>query len=311
MGVICLVSAEPGAGKTAICAGIGKYLLGEGKKAGYLKPLSSGENDTDVTFIRSVLGLADVVNEPDMLKGKDIVLVEGSLGPDANDSVSQAAYGAVKEMKARVIAVESYTGQASKYVDSYKGFGDALAGVIINKVPQSQTASTIEKTKTAFEAEGISVLGVIPESRNLLAITVGELAQTICGEILNNSEKSGELIENYMLGAMVVDSGLDYFSRKINKAAIIRQDRPDMQLAALETSTRCLVLSNNTASPPYAVLQRAEIKGVPIISTDCATADVIEIIENSLAKTRCNQEKKVPALAALIKQNVDLKVFAE
>ena len=117
-------------------------------------------------------------------------------------------------------------------------------------------------------------------------------------------------MENYMLGAMVVDSGLDYFARKNNKAAIIRLDRPDMQLAALETPTRCLVLSGGTATPPYAVLQRAEIKGVPVITTDCSTTDVIDIIEESLGKARCDQAKKVPALAEMIKQNIDLKIFA-
>ena len=61
-----------------------------------------------------------------------------------------------------------------------------------------------------------------------------------------------------MLGAMVVDSGLDYFGRKSNKAAIIQQDRPDMQLAALETPTSCLVLSGSSQPPIYSVLQKAE-----------------------------------------------------
>ena len=310
MGVVYLVSAEKAAGKTAICAGIGKYLTGEGKKVGYLKPLSSGENDTDVIFIRSVLGLADVINEPDMLKGKDVVLVEGTVGPNASDSVSQAAYSAVKEMKARVIAIESYTGQASGYIDSYKGFGDSLAGVIINKVPQSQLEQVAEKTKAEFEAAGITVLGLVPENRSLLSITVGELAQGICGNILNNSEKKDELVENYMLGAMVVDSGLDYFGRKINKAAVIRLDRPDMQLAALETPTRCLILSGGSATPPYTVLQKAEIKEIPVIATDCSTGDVIDIVEESLVKARCNQAKKIPTLVEMIKQNLDLNVFA-
>jgi hypothetical protein len=310
LGVIYLVSAESAAGKTAICAGIGKYLTGEGRSVGYLKPLSSGENDTDVTFIRSVLGLAEVVKEPDMLKGKDVVLVEGTVGPDAADSISQATYGAAKEMKAKVIAVESYTGQASGYIDSYKGFGNSLAGIIINKVPQSQLKQITEKTKAEFEAAGIAVLGLIPESRSLLSITVGELAQSLNGNILNSSEKTDELVDNYMLGAMVVDSGLDYFNRKTNKAAVIRLDRPDMQLAALETPTRCLVLSGGSASPPYTVLQRAEIKGIPIITTDCSTSDVIDIVEESLIKARFSQAKKVPALAEIIKQNVDLKVFA-
>ena len=86
-----------------------------------------------------------------------------------------------------------------------------------------------------FNNAGIPVLGEIPEDRALLTITIGEVAAAIQGEILNNAEKSPELVENIMLGAMSVDSGLEYFGRKGNKAVIVKNDRPDLQLAALET----------------------------------------------------------------------------
>jgi BioD-like phosphotransacetylase family protein len=311
LGVIYIVSAEESAGKTAICAGLGKYLMAEGKKVGYLKPLASGKSDADgdAAFMRRVLGISDDVKAPDIIRGKDVVLVEGTLGPDAGDSISQATYGAAKEMKAKAIAVEAYSGQASGFVDSYQGFGDGILGVIINKVPQSQLKSVGDKAGAGFEAAGIKVLGVIPENRALLAMTVGELADNIKGEILNSADKSAELVDNYMLGAMVVDSGLDYFGRKSNKAAIIRQDRPDMQLAALETPTRCLVLSGNGEAPLYNVLQKAEIRGIPIISTETETDDIVAIIEDALSKSKLGQENKLPILAEMVKQNLDIKTL--
>ncbi len=124
-----------------------------------------------------------------------------------------------------------------------------------------------------------------------LAITVGELAESIGGKIINHPEKSGELVENYMLGAMVVDSGLDYFNRKRNKAAIIRQERLDMQLAALETPTTCLVLSGGDKAPAYRVLQRAESRGIPIITTKASVSDIVTYIDNKLVKTRANRKR--------------------
>ena len=243
------------------------------------------------------------------MKSADIVLVEGTVGPDAVDSISKAVYDSARKMKAKVIVIEPYTGQSSGYIEAYKGFGDNLAGIIINKVPQSQMEKTREMAGAAFAEAGITLLGVIPENRRLLGVTVNELAESLSGRILNNEDKSGALVENYMLGAMVVDSGLDYFGRKLDKAAIIRHDRPDMQLAALETSTRCLVLGGNNTEPVYNVLQRAEIKGVPVITTEHTTGDIIGIIEESLAKNRCRQANKLPALAEMVKQNLDLKVF--
>jgi len=110
-----------------------------------------------------------------------------------------------------------------------------------------------------------------------------------------------------MLGAMIVDSGLEYFGRKTNKAAIVRQDRPDMQLAALETPTRCLVLTGSQQPPVYNVRQRAESRGIPIITTAAATGDIVAGIEDSLAKARLNQAKKLDRLAELVKQNLDMK----
>ncbi len=311
MGVLYIVSAEEGAGKTAICAGLAINLLNAGKKVGYLKPQAAekGQADGDIDFMRKVLGLSDVVNAPDVIKGRDIVLVEARLGQSAGDTVSKATYGAAKEMKAKAIAVEAYSGQTSRFVDVYQGFGESLLGVVLNKVPQSQLKRVREEATAQFSKSGIKVLGVVPENRVLLAITVGELAESIQGKILNSAERSGELVENYMLGAMVVDSGLDYFGRKSNKAAVIRQDRPDMQLAALETPTKCLVLSGSSQPPVYNVLHKAESKGIPIITTETNISDIVTSIENALMKTRFNQEKKLAKLAEIVKQNLDLKAI--
>jgi BioD-like phosphotransacetylase family protein len=312
LGVLYVVSAEEAAGKTAICAGLGSLLQSSGKKVGYLKPLAGekGGADGDIAFMRQVLGLSGDADKGEASQDKDVVLVEGMVGPSADDAVSQTIYGAAREMSARVIAVAVYSGQPSKYIESYQGFGESLLGVVLNKVPQSQLKRVQGEASKQFGAAGIKVLGVIPEDRVLLALTVGELADAIQGKIRNSAEKSAELVENFMLGAMVVDSGLDYFGRKSQKAAIVRQNRPDMQLAALETSTRCLVLSAGSEPPIYSVLEKAENRGIPIVSTETATGDIVTGIEEALRKSRFHQEKKLSKLTEIMRQNLDLKAIA-
>jgi BioD-like phosphotransacetylase family protein len=297
LGVLYVVSAEEMAGKTAVCAGLARNLLNEGRKVGYLKSTDDGSVD----LMKQIPGL-EVVGKPDAGK-LDIVLAEGTLGGKVEDS-----YAAARGMKAKVMAVEVYAG-SSRPATVYKGFGKDLLGVVINKVPESQLTRVKEEAASKLGKTGIKVLGVIPENRVLLAITVGELADIVKGRILNNAEKSAELVENYMLGAMVVDSGLDYFGRKSNKAAVVRHDRPDMQLAALETSTKCLVLSNGTADsePLYNVLQKAENRGIPLIATAAATGDIIAGIEDALSKARCCQENKLNRLAEIVNRNLDIK----
>lgn len=312
MGVLYIISAERAAGKTAVCAGLAINLLNEGKKVGYLKPLSAekgadAEAEADVAFMKKVLVTEDTVNAPDLIKGRDVVLVEGATGEKPGDAASKAVYAAVRETKAKAIAVEAYTGQPSKYIDVYKGFGDSFLGIVLNKVPAGQLKDVKAKATALFSAAGIKMLGVIPESRVLMAITVGELADVVKGKILNNGEKSNELVENFMLGAMVVGSGIPYFERKSRKAAIIHQDRPDMQLAALETPTACLVLTGSDQPPIYNVLHKATSRGVPVISTLASTYDTIGGLEEALLQARLLQEKKLPGLAEIVKRNLDMK----
>jgi hypothetical protein len=150
---------------------------------------------------------------------------------------------------------------------------------------------------------GVEILGIMPEDRALLSLTVSELSERIHGEILQGTAKVAELVENIMLGAMYVGSGLDYFGRRANKAVVLRSDRPDMQLAALETSTRCLVLAGKTVPIPT-VLARAEDQNIPVITVKDSVAAVVDSIELALTQTKFSAEK-LPRLTELVGRYFD------
>lgn len=316
MVTLYVVSAEEGAGKTAICAGVGRYLLGTGKKVGFLRPLTDDGNDADAAFMKRVLTLSEAVDSlsppasdvnkvkeahSKVAQGKDVVIVESLL----NKSSAEIA----RALDARVIIVEVYTVSPFQPSGSYPEFGENLLGIVLNKVPASQLKHVQDGASAQYGKAGVNLLGVLPEDRALAALTVGEIADCVQGKILNDADKSAELVENFMLGAMVVDSGLEYFGRKKNKAAVVRGDRPDMQLAALETSTRCLVLSGSTEPPIYNVLQKAENRGIPIIQAESDTSTIIASLEEALSKTRFCQEKKLSRLGEIMR-HLDLKAVA-
>jgi len=313
-----VTSLETGAGKTAVCAGIGKHLLADGKRIAFFKPIIAKNKegvDSDTVFMKHILALEEPVDllcpvisdERNLIgrikeaytkvsSGKDVVIVEG-----------RGELSIIEALDARVIIVESYSGELSKAkINRYKDFGKYLLGVVLNKVPKSQAEHVSGEMSAQFGEAGVNMLGVLPEDRALFTLTIGELAEHIQGEILNSTEKSAELAENFMLGAMVVDPGPEYFGRKANKAVIIRSERPDMQLAALETSTRCLVLSGNT-SPIPDVLKRAEDKKIPIILAAGDTAALVMSIEDALGKTRFHQAKKVSKLSEIMEQHFNFQ----
>ena len=82
-----------------------------------------------------------------------------------------------------------------------------------------------------------------------------------------------------------------------------------MQLAALETSTRCLVLTGSSEPPVYNVLQKAEARGIPVVATEKPAPDIVVELENILLTTRLNQEKKLSRLAEVVRQNLDIQAL--
>ena len=113
-----------------------------------------------------------------------------------------------------------------------------------------------------------------------------------------------ELVEHLMVGAMSVDSALSYFRRKPNKAVITGGDRPDIQLAALETSTKCVILTGNLRPSPI-ILGRAEEVGVPMILVRQDTLTAVEVIERFFGKTRFHLEKKVRRFEEMLDDRFD------
>ena len=333
MVALLIVSAQAAAGKTAIAVGVGRQLLGEGKKVGYLRPsVSEKPSDSsagDAEFVGQALDLTEEVRllSPSLAGGKpladkarqayieisqnkDVVIIEGRCGITPDDADSKAACEIAEALKARVIVVENYVGgkSAPQHAASYLGFGENLLGFVLNKVPKRELKRVCEELTSRVSEAEMRILGALPEERALLAFTVGELAEQINGEMLNNGEESPALVESVMTGAMCVDSGLDYFGRKSNKAVVVRHDRPDMQMAALETATRCLVISGGGEPIDY-VRFKAEEKNIPVIMTQHNTDTVIKDIESLLESTRFHQDKKLNKLAEVMQANLDFKAI--
>lgn len=343
--VALYITSVEAAGKTALCAGIGKTLLSQGKKVGFITPVQLSEDgDTnsskDATFIKDALDLAEstdllcpirlsrkdlwqsltdeVTNFTPRLKqayakiarDKDIVLMEGLSDLVVDKVATLACYTIAETLDAKVIIVLRYspTLNPEQVTQIDKKLEQRLLGVVINFVPENRMETVRQNMATLFQQAGIKVLGLLPEERSLLGISVKELTEILNGEILTCPENTDELVENIMLGAMTPDSGLDYFSRMTNKAAIIRGERADMQLAALETSTRCLILTNNS-KPQSSVISQAEDKAVPIISVKQDASGTIAGIEDALAKTSFHNPKKLRKIGDMLGHYFDFKAL--
>lgn len=338
MAALYIASVQPGAGKSALAAALGAQLQKKGKNVGYLKPLCLAPSpDGDALFLKEALALSEPADalcaqtmSADELKaalssnkdgwsqkvlsafnavsaGKDVVLLEGLSGLEAGSPQAQASAAIVKLLKAKAIAVVRYNAKltAAGLAAQAQSLGEGLLGVVINAVPSAKKASLSASFVPELEKKGGKVLGILPQERALFTTTIGELAQHLQGQILNNPEASDELVENVMVGALSLDPAPYYMGKKTNKAVITRGDRPDLILGALQTSTRCLVLTGNK-TPTGRAQAEAQEKGVPMILVKHDTPSVMTAVEELLGQVRFRQPKKLDIMQKLLEQNLNL-----
>ena len=346
MATLYITSTETFSGKSALCVGLARRMRRDGMSVGYLKPLSSGARlaaglvDEDAEFFRQTLDLSDPIEDmapvgisPAVLerflkgsettdfreklraaydriaKGRDVVILEGGSSLREGYTVGLPPPLVAQLLGARALAIIHYDEDQQAMDDllaAQAQFGDRFAGAVLNGVPRQRMPFAQEVAKPALEARGLPVYAVLPQERLLLSISVGELVELLAGEVLCCADHLDELVEHLMVGAMGVDSALTYFRRKPNKAVITGGDRPDIQLAALETSTKCLILTGDLRPSPIIVGRAAEV-GVPMILVKQDTLAAVEVIERYFGKTRIHQAKKIERFEEMLADRFDFE----
>ncbi|MEW6718738.1 MAG: phosphotransacetylase family protein [Chloroflexota bacterium] len=242
-------------------------------------------------------------------KGKDILLLEGGGTLREGYVVGLPTPVVAKELGSVIIVVIKYTddiGVVDNALTSRVRLGDALGGVLINRVPAEAMKFLKEEIVPCLEDRGIPVLCILPEKRELAALTVEELIQVLDAEVLTTSYDPAAMVETLTVGAMTAESALSRMRQYGNKAVITGGDRTDIQLAALETSTTCLILTGYLHPSPL-IVKQAEEFGVSILLVHDNTMETIETIERVYGKTRLGQTAKLEKFRTLLEEHMDFK----
>jgi len=301
-----LTSLAGKAGKTMFSAGLSQYWSGRGLKVGYLSRSTAFEDrslgpDTDSLFMQKVL---EPVGQD--LDHKDIVIHEGCLH-DFSAFIAEYPEG-------QVLVIHDYDDDLLTAVAEYQKIGSPLLGVIVNKVPRKSPETLRNKFAVALGMAGITLLGMVPEDRVLMCPSVSDLAEAIQGQIVNSPDNASDLVENLMMGSSTFDRGAAYYNRKNNKAVLLWGERPGyrkaalagLQLAALQTSTRCIMISANAAPAPAAIQKADELK-VSIISAPGALLEIEAGIEKAMLNSKFTQEKKLPRLQEILGSHLNFQ----
>ncbi|MFH1149348.1 MAG: phosphotransacetylase family protein [Actinomycetota bacterium] len=349
MSTILIVSSEKYSGKSSLAVGLALELRERGFDVGYMKPIGAypikvdqKKVDEDAYFIAEALSLeedlADVTqffltwdnmtrfmrkmpSKPRekvkaaydrLARGRDIMIVEGAENFIHGRMLGLSSFELAEVLGGSVLFLDTYNDDLT--VDRIMGardfFGEVFLGAVLNWVPERRSEYVKNLLARFMASQGIKMFGSLSTDRVLRSITVDDLAAGLNGRIICAQDRGDELIESMMVGAMGQEQALRLFRKQANKVVITGGDRSDIQMAALETPTKSLILTGGHRPSPL-VLGQAEEMGVPIIMVEHDTATTVEMVESAIGHQKVHSPKKVERMRAHIRDELDLEALLE
>ena len=336
-------SPEAYSGKSAIILGMANRLKEKGLDIAYGKPIGTCLDQTqanlaeaDIQFIAETLELPPTRVLPMLLPLDQKTIAQRLLGTDQTDYTQhlqnylQSAWGdlvllegagtleegrlfdlsmpqMVQTIDAAVVLVCRFHSEliVDELLVAQEKLGDRLIGVLINDIPHDRMDGVNTQIKPFLEKQGIEVLALLPRNDLLRSVSVAELVHQLEAEVLCRADRLDLMVETLKIGAMNVNSALGYFRKGRNMAIITGGDRTDIQLAALETSTQCLILTGHIP-PSSTILSRAEDLEIPILSVDLDTLTTVEIVDRAFGQVRLHEPIKVQAVCQMMAKHFDV-----
>ncbi len=276
MATILISSLAPLAGKTTIVAGLVAKLRAQGLSVQGSRQGDDANAAADARLFASLAPEADAA---------DVTLIEA---PAADTATPTAG--------ASVLAVVDAVASAEDVASRLTAFGDASVGVILNCTPRKR----IDVLRSSFEAAGVNVLAVVPEDRVLAAPLLRDVAAVLQAQVSFLSNGRSILVEQPVIATISADPGQGYFSRYGATVVVVRSDKPDLQLAALNAEAACLIVTGELPLLSY-VLDRAEEDEIPLVRTKLSTIETIQVIEALFATGPfAGGEEKLNRIAELL-----------
>jgi hypothetical protein len=246
-------------------------------------------------------------NFDNLAADRDLMLVEGGGKLSTGGIVGLTDPQVADLLDAGVVLVADYTqpGDIDEVLAAADDIGDRLAGVLFNRVADTNYDELETDVVPFLERRGVSVLGVLPRVQELAGITVEGLASELGAEVVTDAPTDA-FVERFLVGAMGGDEALRYFRRTKDAAVITGGDRSEIHTAALEApGVKALILTGGHR-PPGAVIGKAEQKGIPVLLVNSDTLTAIERAEDLVRAGRTRDERTVEIMRDLLFDHTDV-----
>jgi BioD-like phosphotransacetylase family protein len=297
---ILLAAPESLGGKTTLAVALGHRFQDSGRTVALLRLAGDTHADDDARLFG---GLPfNTVRESPLVEPRgatadaDITLIETPAG-----DVREVA----ESLSARVLVVAAYADPLPVDLPSFcRALGDSCGGMAITRVPSRR----LNATRGAAEAAGVDLFALIPEDRRLAAPSLGAIADSLEAKSNFLNCARDNVVDRPVISSISADPSQGYFDRHSPSAVIVRGDKPDQQLGALNAGAPCLIITGGLPLLSY-VEERAKEEKIPLLRTRCDTLTTVARLDALYGATPFSGPSKVERIASLADQ-LDLSSLA-
>ena len=253
---VVLLSPSPGSGKTTVAVALCQRLRALGRTCS----ISRRGGDTGAAFDAALFSRLFAADRT------DVSIIEAPGGDPSAAADARAVV--IADAAADPLAVAAFC----------KDVEPRLAGLVLNRVAVRRSESAVG----ALEALGVKVLLSLPEDRLLATPTLQRVAEVLHAQSMFLDSDGEHALEGLVIASIGADPGQDYFLRRKASAVIVRSDKPDLQLAAINAGASCLIVTGGLPFLSY-VTDRARADEIPLIRTQMDTVATVKTIENLYA----------------------------
>jgi len=281
--LVVVTSRTPGSGKTAVAAAIARHYAYEGRPVRLVRVRSEADGSNaaaDAAFFGSLAFAPGSASVPGDWAAAN--------AHDPGITVLEADFPEAFPDGAKVVAVRRSGVEEA-----------AIDGAVV-------TVTTFAPSAAAPGGDGAVS---IPEDRTLAGFSVTELRAALNAEVLVEGDDIGTTCDNLVIAPIASDAGQPYFRRFGTQAVVVRFDKTDMHLAAMQADPVCLVLTGGRQPSGY-LFDAASAKGVPVLLSTTDTENTVIALEGIFDRTRFAGERKLDRLAEVLEATTIFETLA-
>lgn len=268
----------------------------------------SGEEGFDTA------GSTEPTREPPQRLSPGVLFVEGGKDLQYGSFVHLDPLSICRFLDAELLLI--LHGDDNSIMDQVTHFGKWIhrsgirtRGVILNRIHDPEDFR--DTYLPDLEMTGPEVVGIIPHHPELERLTIRGIADSILAKVIAGETRLDRPVNHVFVGAMSVDAARrnPLFQRE-GKLIITGGDRSDMILAALETDSAGIILTNNIIPPP-SIISRAAEREIPLMVVPHDTYTITMQINRLEPLLTDRDEEKIRIIEKLVADNVDIPRILE